>query len=647
MTVTLVLTVLAAVAVTLLIDRFEPELVLLTGLVALVLTGALPAATALEGFGRDSVITLGALFLVAGGLQHSGAAALLGRSLLKPGGRRRLVAPLLLVAVLSAFFNNTPLVAVMMPLFVDWAKRQGRSPSKFLLPLSYMAMLGGTCTLIGTSTNLIVDDMLRRVPGQAGLGMFELAWVGVPATLAGLAYLLTTGHRLLPERRDLLEEIAEDSRSYTVEMLVRPDCPLIGRSIRKAALRDLPGLFLYRLERGPVEYAPVDPQTKLHAGDVLHFVGVVSHVVDLQRIRGLVPLTHRGDGADGGGGAAASRDAFEGIPDPPVPRYAAGTPATVAVESATAALDSYEGVGHVAAAAPAAEAGRSGRQLCEVVVSPGSPLVGRRVKDSNFRSRYDASILAVHRSGHRLEEKVGRVQLEGGDTLLIDAGADFLPRWRNSPDFILVAGIEDSAPLAHEKVRLAGTVFVVTVVAMTVTTLLGGRPTFAAVVGALAMVLTGCLPYDRLARELGVRVLLLVVASLGLSQALQLPEVAATLQAWSAPLLAGAGPTLLVAGVFATTCLLSQFLSNNATAALMVGLVLATTAGADLDPRGLLVTVAVAASASFATAVGYQTNLMVRSAGGYRARDYLLVGGPLALLVGAVTVALVPWVWPL
>jgi di/tricarboxylate transporter len=420
----LIITLLVVVGliVGLAIEKWPPEIVMLAALLMLVCFQVVPLKDALQGFSNPAMLTIAGLFVIGGGLQATGAVEYLSRWLLgKPKQGTpllRLIGP---VAALSSFMNNTPLVAFFMPIFVHVARKLRVSPSKLLIPLSYAAVLGGTCTLIGTSTNFVIDGALRAA-NMPGLGMWEMAWIGVPVTIVGLLYLVTVGQRLLPDRTDLLEYAESHPREYTLELIVRPACPLIGQTIRQSGLRELPGIYLYAIEREGTRISPVSPDQPIQVDDILCFSGVVSTILDAQRIRGLEPVEHH----------------------PMVDKYLA--------EPESDSRDSLEGL-------PPRPAPRSGSILCEAVISPTSPLIGTTVKATDFRSRYNASIVAVHRSGEKLQQKIGQILLTAGDTLLIDAPDDFTKRWRNSRDFILVSGLEDSAPVAHRQAWVSLIIF--------------------------------------------------------------------------------------------------------------------------------------------------------------------------------------------
>lgn len=611
------LTVLAAIILGLMQEQVGPDAVMLSGLLVLVMCGVVKIDTALAGFANSSVITIGALYIVGLGLRSTGALEVVGRILLgRPSPNSpffRLFGP---IAVLSAFMNNTPLVAFMMPVFIQLGKKIRVSPSKLLIPLSYATILGGVCTLVGTSTNLVIAGTIRE-NGLEPMTMFELTPVGVPIAIVGLIYLATIGRRLLPDRQDLLEYAETHPREYTIEVVVRSFCPLAGNTVRSGGLRDLPGLYLYRIERQGHVISPVSPHEKIEAGDILCFSGVASTVFDLQRIRGLDPVEHRAASYLGGEAAA---------------------PAAVNLAS----LDSLEGLPSVSETELAAP--RTGRQLCEVVISPMSPLVGQSIRDIDFRATYNAAIIAVHRSGQKLEQKIGQIVLHTGDTLLIDADDDFVRRWRQSADFILVSGIEDSAPVMHERAWIALLVFVGVVLGMS---LFDSAGVVVALAGAVLMLVSRCVRAVDAQRSVELSILVLVAASFGISKAMENSGAAQLLAGGLLAVVGPFGPLAILATVYLLTMLLSELLSNNATAALMGGLVIAVAKQHGIDPRPLLIAVAIGASCAFATPIGYQTNLMVLNAGGYRFRDYTRVGLPLNLICFIVAMITIPLVYKL
>lgn len=581
------LAVTAGCLVTLIWSRISPDMVFMGGLAVLLVTGVLSPEQALGGFSNTGMLTVAALFVVAAGLRETGALDLIVHRLF---GQPRSIAAaqlrlMLPVTFLSAFLNNTPVVASFIPAVSDWAKKQGISVSKLLLPLSYAAIFGGTVTLIGTSTNLVVSGLLQNTPGQQGFSFFELTWVGLPLAITGLLYVSTFSRWLLPARLAAMEQL-RDAREYTVEMLIEGPSPLDGQTVEQAGLRNLPGLFLVEVDRDGEIFGPVAPSMVLHAGDRLVFAGVTDSIVDLQRIRGLKPATDQ--------------------------VFKLDTP-------------------------------RASRNLIEAVVSPTSPMVGRSIKAGRFRNRYDAVVIAVARGGRRIRGKIGEIELRGGDTLLIEADPAFIDRHRNSRDFLLLRNIEHASLPRHERSWLAWGVLL----GLVALAGFGILPTVtAAILGAGAMVAFRCLGANAARRSIEINVLLVIAAAFGIGKALETSGAAAAL-AHGLIDLSGGSPIGILIAVYVTTALLTELITNNAAAVLVFPLAYSASQAAGLNFLPFAVAVAMAASASFATPIGYQTNLMVYGPGGYRFTDYLRFGAPMNVLAGIITLTIVPMVWPL
>lgn len=565
--------------------RVSADIVTSAGLTLLLVVGVLSPQEALAGFANEGMLTVAVLYVVVTGLTETGAVQWIVQGLLgQPASPVRAQARLMLpVAGLSAFLNNTPVVAVFIPAVHDWARRNRLMLSHLLIPLSFASIAGGTCTLIGSSTNLVVNGLLIAETGGSGLAMFDLLWIGLPLVLVVLLYLLCCGRWLLPSRPPVLENL-RDVRAYTVEMLVQPDSPLVGKRIGQAGLRQLPGLFLIEIDRHGQVLVAVSPLEQLQANDRLVFVGIRDSVVDLQNIRGLVPATEQVFKL---GGA------------------------------------------------------RQERCFVEAVVSNTNPLVGRSVREGRFRSRYNAVIIALTRNGERVDKKIGDIVLRPGDTLLLEGRPAFIEQQRNSRDFFLVSQIGDSHPLSHHRAPVA----VAIVGAMVLSVSLGWFSMLqAALLAAGLMIVTRCTE-GRVARQApDWQVLVVIATSFGLGAALQ-KTGAAALIAQNLIGLANGDPWLTLALVFLATALFTAFATNNVAAVLMFSIALAASQEMQVNFLPFAVTIMVAASASFATPIGYQTNLMVYNAGGYRFSDFVRVGLPLTLLVGVVTVVLVPLVW--
>jgi di/tricarboxylate transporter len=582
----LTLTTVMVTAALLIGTRVAPDLILVGALTVLIVGQVMTPSEALVGVGNPGLATVAVLYVVVAGLVDTGAVHALGARLLgRPRSlglaQLRLMLP---VSVLSAFLNNTPVVAMLVPAVEDWARRYRLSVSRFMIPLSYAAILGGTCTLIGTSTNLIVHGMLLTSTDQGPMGFFEIGAVGLPAAIVGTLFVVVAGRWLLPERKPPLR-VPEEAREYAIEMLLEETSPLIGRSIEEAGLRQLPGAFLAEIERGDTLLPAVAPTERLRAGDRLLFVGVVDSMLDLVRLRGLVPA--------------------------PDQLFKLDTP-------------------------------RAERRLFEAVVSESCPVTGKTIRDGQFRSRYDAVVIAVARNGERLRGKVGDVQLRPGDTLLLEARPSFATRQRNSRDFLLVHELQGSSVPRHERAGLATAILAGMVVAAA-----GGIASMfeAALVAAALMILTRCTSSSAARASIDWSVLTVIGASLGIGQALLTTGAASGVAHWWLGLV-GESPWTALLGVYLLTSLFTALITNNAAAVLIFPIAQATAAGLSVSVLPFVVTIMMAASASFATPISYQTNLMVYGPGGYRFSDYLRIGLPLNLLLGVVTVGLTPLIWP-
>lgn len=608
------LSVLVAVFLVLALTRIPPDAVLVGALAILLFSGVLTSSEALSGFSNEGMITIAVLFVVGAGLTETGAIAALaerifGRARTTAGAILRVMAP---TATLSAFVNNTPVVAMLIPAVSDWARQNRITPSKVLLPLSYAAILGGTCTIIGTSTNLVVNGLLIRAADHAqatggaplprGLGLWDVSWVGIPLVVIGILFVVLSHRWLLPNRQSAAP-VREDPRRYITEMEVETGSQLVGKTIEEAGLRHLPGLYLAEINRDGNVLPAVSPKEKLRANDRLVFVGVVESVRDLQKIRGLVPATNQ---------------VFK--------------------------LD----------------APRSQRCLIEAVISDRCPLIGKTIRDGRFRSVYNAVVIAVAREGERLPGKIGDIVLRRGDTVLLEAHPSFMETHRHSRDFYLLSRLEDSRPPRFEKAATALIVLAVMVLVVSLSESLGdvtiqigpvtaalGRITMlkGALLAAAAMILLRCCTMTEARRAIDWQLLVTIGAALGVGQALE-KTGAASVIAGSIIDLAGGNPWVSLLFVHVITSVLTEMVTNNAAAALMFPFALATAGSLGVNPIPFVISIMMAASASFATPLGYQTNLMVYGPGNYRFADYLRAGIPMNILNTVVTVTLAPRIWP-
>jgi di/tricarboxylate transporter len=563
-----------------------PDLIMASALVALAAFDVLTPVETFSGFSNPALIAVGTLFIVSAGLQETGALdATIGRLLAQArgvgGGLIRIGPP---VAFFSAFLNNAPIVAMMTPTIGDWARRRGLSPSRFLIPLSYASILGSVTTVIGTSTTLTVAALVIDA-GQPEIGFFELFPVGFPIAIAGLLYLQFATPRLIPDRRHSGEELGERRREYTGSMIVAPNCALIDQTIEEAGLRHLPGLFLVEIDRGGQVITPVSPQQLIRSGDRLVFAGVISTIVELQRIPGLVPTSE--DEA----------------------------PLTA----------------------------RADHRLIEAVVSVSSPLIGESIRAANFRSVHDAAVLAVHRNGEQVPGKIGEIVLRPGDTLLMQAAPGFALAHRNSADFYLVSEIDGTAAPRTDRAWIA----IVILLAMVLCASLGLYSiAVAAPMAAGLLLVTRCIN-GRVAREsVDWSILIVIGAGLGIATAMDKTGAAGAVARIVVEVTEGLGPYGALAVVYLVALVLAELLHHNAAVAMMFPIAMAAASQVGADPRPFIMAVAVAGCCAFASPVTYQTHLIVYGAGSYRFTDFVRAGLPLDLICAGIAIALIPFIWP-
>jgi di/tricarboxylate transporter len=557
----------------------SPAMAALAGVIVLLCAGILTPEQAFSGFSNSAPITVAALYVLAHAVESTGALRPLMSAALDGARSRRSALFRLLIpsGVASAFLNNTPIVAMLVPQVVSWSERRGQPPSRLLMPLAFGVTFGGIITTIGTSTNLVVSGLLEKQTGVP-FGLFEITHVGLPLAAAGVALLILLAPRLLPDRVSPARTLDHASKEFVLRMRVVPGGPLEGMTVEEASLRHLEGVFLAEIEREDEIVAPVAPTTALQGGDLLVFVGKAELVVDLSHKPGLV--------------SAESQ--------------------------------------HVDDLSPR-------RHFFEAVIGAGSPLIGRTPKEAGFRGYYQAAIVAIHRDGHPIGAKLGEVRMRMGDTLLLIADEDFHERWWGRPDFMLIAPAGGEARTPSRKARwvLAIGAAVVLLAGSGVLPILQ-----ASLMGAALLVATRSLSLPEARRAIDLEVFVLIAASFGLSAAIQSSGLAELIAQQAVAPFGALGWRWALFGVVIATVLLTELLSNNTAAALMFPIGFATANTLGVDPRSFAIAIAIAASAGFLTPIGYQTNMMVFGPGGYRFSDYLRLGWPLTLISIALIVLL-------
>lgn len=565
-------------------NRFPPEVVALILLATLLMSGLVPVERGLRGFSNDAVITIAAMFVLSAGLQRTGVIGWMARGLERLARRAAwlaVVALLLMTAFLSAFVNNTAIVALFIPLTLALSETARQSPSRLLLPLSYASMLGGLCTLIGTSTNLIVNGVAVQ-RGIEPLGMFEFAPMGLIFTGVGLVYLLVVGMRIVPDRRPAADPAdAYRLSAYITEVVLTPNAKSIGKRLMDADfVREL-GIEVLDIWRNGVRLLPL-PDRILQANDLLR---VRCNLQRLQQLQGAYGLALVAD----------------------EPQHTAHEPPL----------------------------------LVELVITPNSSLVGHTLRSSRFRNRFGATVLALRHHQEMALEQFADILLQAGDAIVIQLERERLQELLRLPDFILVSQVEAVRP---RPVKAALAALIMTGVVLVAS--MGWYPTsVAALVGALVMALTNCLKPDEAIQAIEWRLLVMLGAMLGLGIAMETTGAARWLTVNLVGTLGTLGPIVVLSGFYLLTSLLTEVMSNNATAVLMAALAVEVAAALGVDARPFLFAVAYAASASFMTPIGYQTNTMVFGVGQYQFGDFVRVGLPLNLLFWILATLLIPRFW--
>ncbi len=573
----LVTCVLGAVIILLYSRRISTPVVFIAAAAFLTAMGIITPAEALAGFGNDALAVMLMLITLSEIIRRTGILEWLFGRRIRPSSRYRpfLGQMMPFVAGSSAFMNNTPIVAMLIPFVGDWGKRNGVPASKLLMPLSWAAILGGMVTLVGTSTNLIVNSLVVG-SGFERLSVLDFTPVGLMLLAAGMAYILLGGWKLFPDRKDPVTTLEESPREYIVEALVSDDSQLIGKTVEQAGLRNLEGLFLVEIARDGGTISPVAPEEIIYSGDELLLAGNTSAVTLL--LKDDKGLSHS--------------DHFE------LPRH-------------------------------------EKLRVVECVVSPGSSLINRKIRNTDFRGIYDAAILAVHRQGGRLAGKIGEMRLQPGDLLLLVTGGDFEKRSARSDDLYVISMI-------HEIHNIEGRKSVIILASSFLSILLaaiGLVPLFTSLLILLALfLLTGVLSLSELRSSLNLNLLAVAAFALALGCAVQKTGLGAAFSSVVLTSFSSLGPVGMLAAVYLVTNILADFITTAAAASIVFPFAAASASALGVDATPFFLAVAYGAAANFITPVGYQTNLLIYGPGGYRFSDFLRAGLPLKLLCAVVAI---------
>lgn len=564
-------------------EKVRIDLVALLALAALVVLQIVTPEEALSGFSNEATVTVAAMFALSLGIERSGALEPLTRLLMRIRKPWLLtLAMMLAIAPLGAFVKNIALVATFLPLALRVCQRTGTSPARVLMPMAYAAQMGGVCTLIGTSSNLLTDSLAQK-HGLPPFGVFEFTKLGALLAVAGISYLMLIGRKLLPKHIDAALPEGGDVGKYVTELVVGEDSPLLGTRIADAQLGDKYGVYPLELLRG--ERRMWSPrEQKLAVGDVLLVRGDWEKIEEFQR-----------------------RTRLRNAPEQ---HYARQDDRT--------------------------------RVLAELMVAPGSPAEGRRLAELGLDWRYRATVLAVHRRGQVLRDKLSNTDLAVGDVLLALVDEGGMPKLRSDDAFIVLSE-RDDARGSTRKAWMASAIMVLVVVASGMHWL---PIPIAALCGATAMALTGCFGRKDVYEGMDWKIIILLGAILPLGLAIEKTGLSSVVVQGAMGLVGSHGPLAALLMVYLLTALLTELMGHNPSVVLMVSIAVTVAHAAHADPRPFVVAVAFAAATSFATPVGYPTNTMVYYAGGYRFTDFMKVGIPLIALFCALSMWLIPQLWP-
>jgi len=572
-------------------EKIPIDLTAMGIMVALIVTGILSPMEAVAGFANPAVITVGAMFLISRAMIRTGAVGFIGQRILefsKGNSKMAMLLILLVVGIASAFINNTPVVVLFIPIVLNLSCEYDLSPSKFLIPISYASILAGTCTLIGTSTNIIVSD-LSAMYGYGQLSMFELSTLGLPIALLGIAFLFFTAPLLMPGHAAPTCELEDRAdRRYLAEFVIPQGSPLIDKDPAHAFSEEYPSFEVFEMARDYQIFYPERDRIKIAANDLLLVKGSANDLFDILRDK-IVELPHLAKGLD----------------------FRAGEKESLVVE---------------------------------LIVPPQSSLLGERLLETDLQRDPDIHIIAVkRRSLLYTEQKIQNLKLRVGDIILVWCQGEKLERMRGGVDFIIVEDVHH-AMINKRKAPWALVIFA----ALIVTATSGLADIMVCALAALfLMILTGCLQLRDAYRAIQGNVLLLIIGTIALGAAMEKTGTAKFYAEGFLGLFSGFGPGVVLSGILLLTSLSTQVLSNNATAVLLVPIAISTAHSLGVDPKPFIVAVCYGASACFATPIGYQTNLLVYGPGGYRFSDYLKLGIPLNLLVLLVGTLFIPHFWPL
>lgn len=585
----LVFVLLAAVFVSFVKEWCPPDLTALGALAILIVTGTLDEKEVMGIFANNAPVTIGAMFVLSAALTRTGAIERIARFFTRVAGKSEVRALILLAAIvipLSAFLNNTPIVVIFLPVLLGFARSSGLKASRFLIPLSFFSILGGTVTLIGTSTNLLVAGVAEE-RGLAPFGIFEISKMGLIYALIGGVYLLVLGRKLLPNRETLSSLLStEDTRSFYTHAIIGENSSLVGKAVKDTPLGKSRSIRIFEVIRDGhrIDDTPID-ELVCRPGDLLVLTAPSRGIAAIQEMNGL----------DFGS------ESHSETPTHP-----------------------------------------SSLKLVEAIVGPQSEFIGRTIRELGFRRRYGVRAAAVHRRGTNLMENFLDVPLRFGDTVIFEGPEQNLAKMQEDDDFLSLNETREK-PFRREKAPLA----IAAIIAVVVVSAFDIMPiSLAALAAAAFVVLSRCLDPKDIYHSVEWSILFIIFGMLGLGKAMETTGAAQLIAGSAAGLLQAFGPIAVLAAVYLLAAIITEVVTNNAVAILLTPITISIAHSIQVDPRPFVVAVMFGASASFMTPIGYQTNTYVFGAGGYKFSDFPRIGAPLSLFLWIAAMIFIPIFWP-
>mgnify|MGYP001094066755 CR=1 FL=1 len=591
----LVLGILAIAILLFVSERLRVDLVAMMVLVALAVTGLVTVEGAFSGFASPAVIVVWAVFIISGGLTRSGVADLIARQVVRLAGRSQLRLMLLImvaVGIMSAFMSNVGAAAILLPAVMSVARETDIPPSKLLIPLAWASLLGGNVTMIGTPPNILASSILEIYGNIEPFGFFDFVPMGTVVLVAGILYLVLVGRHLLPERTaggGLVDSYPV--QEYLTEARVADDSPLVGKTVGEADLERRYGLNVIHVHLCCQDGETVSAMTehRLQPGDELHLEATASAILEAGRTLGLNP-----------------------VPDRPIQPWEP-------------------------------EPERPAFELAEVVLAPSSSLRCSTLQEMDFRSRFGLAVLAIRHQGHTFFERLGDVQIDFGDSLLLQGPVEKINLLRHERDFLLL----DMLPLETRRTQKAPIAVAILLGVLAIVAVGWLHVSVAMFIGALLMVLSGTLTMDEAYRSIDWKSIFLIAGMLPLGLAMQSTGTAQWLAGHIVSLVGNWGPLAVMMGIYLVTALLTQVISNAAAAVLAVPIAIDAALSLGANPYAFVMATVIAASTSFLMPIGHQVDVLVFGPGGYRFADYAKVGLWLSLLLFILTALVLPLIWPL